>query len=276
MRVLSRRLYQRLLPLYLWWFSQPLVMRFVAPEHLGLEARYSPVGRGINRDMLLQDQRLQSVVVIGADSSGELLLRLRATSDLVACVDLYAKENVAAAALDWERVAERGVGFVVGDASVMPLRDRSVDLFYSESVLEHVQDVEALMKEAARVVRPGGEFAALFGPLWFTHGGPHIGELAYDHLLLSREEFFHRASRIGNRWQVRWIEKDFYNRLTIDDYLAIFRRDFDVELVALAGSPDGRRYARSHPEQWRELEQRHGRRALLTRLVAVRLTRRST
>jgi SAM-dependent methyltransferase len=52
---------------------------------------------------------------------------------------------------------------IVGDALTV-LRDLdagTVDAIYSEHFLEHLDDPEALLEEASRVLRPGGEFRAV-------------------------------------------------------------------------------------------------------------------
>jgi SAM-dependent methyltransferase len=52
--------------------------------------------------------------------------------------------------------AERGIDVVRGDATCLPVPDRSVDLVMSTDVWEHVEDDETVAAESFRVLRPGG------------------------------------------------------------------------------------------------------------------------
>lgn len=45
---------------------------------------------------------------------------------------------------------------VIGDAMRLPLQDGSVDLMFSSGVFEHINNPELAMKEALRVLKPGG------------------------------------------------------------------------------------------------------------------------
>lgn len=62
------------------------------------------------------------------------------------------EQSPAAAAL----VRARGLDVVRGDATALPFADRSFDLVMSTDVWEHVEDHEAVAREAFRVCRPGG------------------------------------------------------------------------------------------------------------------------
>lgn len=55
---------------------------------------------------------------------------------------------------------------ICGDARQIPLTDASVDLAYSRSVFEHLQDPLTVLREARRVLRPGGQFFILTPNLW--------------------------------------------------------------------------------------------------------------
>jgi SAM-dependent methyltransferase len=62
---------------------------------------------------------------------------------------------------------------VYGDVTCFPLRDGSVDLFMSSSVLEHVVDPEKGVSEMARVLRPSGLVYAEIPFMRAFHMAPH-------------------------------------------------------------------------------------------------------
>jgi ubiquinone/menaquinone biosynthesis C-methylase UbiE len=59
------------------------------------------------------------------------------------------------------RAAGADVEYVEGQAEVLPFEDESVDVLRSERVLQHVDDPAAVVKEMARVLRPGGRIALI-------------------------------------------------------------------------------------------------------------------
>ncbi len=60
---------------------------------------------------------------------------------------------------------DRFVGVLRGDATRLPFADGSFDGVITSEVLEHIQDDVAALAEMARVLRPGGVFAATV-PSW--------------------------------------------------------------------------------------------------------------
>jgi 2-polyprenyl-6-hydroxyphenyl methylase/3-demethylubiquinone-9 3-methyltransferase len=54
------------------------------------------------------------------------------------------------------QAAAHGVRPVVGDATALPLPDRCADVVVAGEILEHVTDLAAAVREACRVLRPGG------------------------------------------------------------------------------------------------------------------------
>ena len=73
--------------------------------------------------------------------------------------------NAAMLGVGRDRAAARaqvdGVAFVVADAEMLPLPDRSVDVVSIAFGLRNVTDKPAALREARRVLRPGGRFACL-------------------------------------------------------------------------------------------------------------------
>ena len=58
-----------------------------------------------------------------------------------------------------ERFRQEGLAgeFQIGDAEQLSFPDDSFDLFYSHGVLHHTPDIDRAIREARRVLRPGGE-----------------------------------------------------------------------------------------------------------------------
>lgn len=98
-------------------------------------------------------------------------------------------------------------GFALGDATSVPLPDASVDVWCSAFMVRNVPDLDAALREALRVLRPGGRLAVLeiprmdHGPLrpfarfHFKQVVPRLGRLitghrsAYAYLPLSVDHF---------------------------------------------------------------------------------------
>jgi 2-polyprenyl-6-hydroxyphenyl methylase/3-demethylubiquinone-9 3-methyltransferase len=54
------------------------------------------------------------------------------------------------------QAAEHGVTAIQGDATALPLADGCADVVCAGEILEHVTDLRAAVREACRVLRPGG------------------------------------------------------------------------------------------------------------------------
>jgi SAM-dependent methyltransferase len=80
-----------------------------------------------------------------------------------------------------EGVGER-VTFAVGDTRLLDFADQSFDAVVAHTLLSHVDDPLAVVKEAARVVKPGGViglFDGDYASLTFGNANPDRGK-AYD------------------------------------------------------------------------------------------------
>lgn len=85
-----------------------------------------------------------------------------------------------------ERLAEH-LNFLAGDVRTLNFADGSFDAVVAHTLLSHVEDPLAVLKEAARVVRPGGTIGVFDGDyasLTFDHPDPVKGK-AYDEALIS-------------------------------------------------------------------------------------------
>jgi SAM-dependent methyltransferase len=102
------------------------------------------------------------------------------------------------------------IEFRLGGSRSIPVEDASVDLIFSEDVVEHLEDPEATFREWWRVLAAGGNVALSFGPLWYHPHGVHLWEIfpaPWNHVLFS-ERTCVRARNIlkddgntGERWQ---------------------------------------------------------------------------
>jgi SAM-dependent methyltransferase len=74
-------------------------------------------------------------------------------------------------------------GALIADASNLPLPDGSVDGVLCSNLLEHTPDAEAVLREVARILRPGG-WAYVSWTNWYSPWGGH--DMTPYHYLGSR------------------------------------------------------------------------------------------
>lgn len=80
----------------------------------------------------------------------------------------------------------------------LPLDDTSIDLICCFDVLEHIMDLEAILREWRRVLRPGGRVWIWWSP-WRGPYGHHVESLIplpWVHLLFSERTLFATCARL--------------------------------------------------------------------------------
>jgi arsenite methyltransferase len=115
------------------------------------------------RDRVLENVRSGDVVVDVGAGTGLLTLgaveRVGLDGDVIAIdISVDALEQLRAL------TAAPNISYLVGQADVLPLRDESVDVVTTRSVLIYVQDKAEAVREFARVLRSAGR-ASLFEPI---------------------------------------------------------------------------------------------------------------
>jgi SAM-dependent methyltransferase len=169
------------------------------------------------------------------------------------------------------------------------LKDGEIDICVSDAVFEHCRDLNAVLAESHRVLKPGGRLYAGYGPLWFCAGGDHYsgrGGLvtAYNHVALPPAAYKayveeYRRSTEGFQDGYRYVELDLFSKLTTTEYLARFREaGFDVDAVVLELNSEALTFRSSFPQQFNAvIDATRGRCSsddLVIKANLVRLTRR--
>ncbi len=220
----------------------------------------------LRRTSQLVPLRAADVLVLGAGRGEELRLWEQQAPRTLTAVDYFAHPG------DWSAHALAATRFAAMDVRTLAFADDSFDLVASTALLEHVAGIEDLVREMARVTRPGGLVFANFGPLFYTHGGAHfLG--SYEHLWMTDAQFdaylVARGIAFEQEEALHWLRNGMFSRRTYDEYLALFDGHFDTEHVTLAVSPEALRFRREQPEQWRALCERYAERDLLTFAMTV-------
>jgi SAM-dependent methyltransferase len=105
----------------------------------------------------------------------------------------------------------RNVRFARADGTVLPFRNGSFDLVLSHSVIEHVADPLAYLKEARRVLAPGGAMLLNTAP-YLSSSGSHLPRYRLPlplplHLVAGRRAAFAIACWVG-RNKPHWFDAD--------------------------------------------------------------------
>ena len=88
--------------------------------------------------------------------------------------------------------------FAVGVGEQLPFRDQSFDVILSYDVFEHVDDLNCVLRECYRVLRPGGQLYALFPPYYGprAHHLDFITTLPFLHHIFSPSVLVQAANSI--------------------------------------------------------------------------------
>jgi SAM-dependent methyltransferase len=94
--------------------------------------------------------------------------------------------------------ADSRICFTVGVGEYLPFRDESFSAIVSYDVFEHVNDLDCVLKECFRVLRPGGRLYSLFPPYYGprAHHLDFITTLAFLHHVFAPSVLVEAANSI--------------------------------------------------------------------------------
>ncbi|CAN5854762.1 hypothetical protein BH24ACI5_BH24ACI5_11940 [soil metagenome] len=122
---------------------------------------------------------------------GGMPLSLAEEARLVVGIDPAERFQEAGVRLGRER-SLANLHFALGDGMYLPFRDGTFDLVLSHAVIEHVADAPLYLREAARVLAPGGRMYLSTAP-YLSFAGAHLPRLKVPvplHLIAGRRVAF--------------------------------------------------------------------------------------
>lgn len=118
------------------------------------------------------------VVDIGCGAAGKSLYYASCGAKEVIGVDILEKYREEAEGLAKKLKLEDRFRFIAADATKLPFEEGSIDTIIMNDAMEHVDDPEAILTEALRVLKPGGRLYVNFPP--YNHPfGAHLKDAIY-------------------------------------------------------------------------------------------------
>ena len=136
------------------------------------------------------------------------------------------------------------------------------DIVTCNAVFEHCRNLNKVLRELHRVLRPGGGVASIFCPLYTSYGGDHFSgnrnfRDGYNHLLLEPRAYQEYLDSfpspiVQNSEQDgrTWINLGLLSKLRLDDYLTLFKEIFRIKFLALTVDPRALKFKRKYPKLW--------------------------
>jgi SAM-dependent methyltransferase len=179
------------------------------------------------------DVKRATVLVQGTGSGWDVLTWARFRPKRIIATDVFAFESwdeiSRYCAARWNVPCEFRQATLENQSFLM---DGSVDVCVSDAVFEHCKDLDGVLTESRRVLKPGGRLYAAYGPLWFCGGGDHYSgrgglQNLYNHLVLPTAEYKTYVSdsrQDSEPFQdgYRYITLDLFSKLTTGQYLEAF------------------------------------------------------
>ncbi len=143
------------------------------------------------------------------------------------------------------RAVASGASFAAMDAGRLGFVDGSFDYVFSFNSFEHFPDPECVLREALRVLRPGGYLYLDFGPVWLSPKGAHQFQtisVPYVECLFTKEMLTEYAAAndielMGFYWMNEWplsryreLWERYSDRMERVAYYEIFNADH-VDLI---------------------------------------------
>jgi len=141
--------------------------------------------------------RGRRVLDAGCGNGGETAAYAEDEPAAIVGIELYEKHVRAAIRFAADKNI-RNIHFLPADCAALPFKDASFDTIIMHDVFEHLQHPDAVLRECARVLAPGGRMYFSFGPLWYSPYGGHMfffTLVPWAHLFVPERTIFNARSR---------------------------------------------------------------------------------
>ncbi len=125
----------------------------------------------------------------------------------------------------------KNINFLCASAELVPLKDSSFDYYIISFGIRNVTDIKKTLKEAYRLLKPGGRFMCLeFSKInneiidkfysFYSNLIPHIGKLVagdekpYEYLIQSIKDFYNQEQLLDLMKEAKFINNEYRNLTT--------------------------------------------------------------
>jgi SAM-dependent methyltransferase len=146
----------------------------------------------------------------------------------------------------------------------IPIEIPKADLLLSFAVLEHLKELDVSLEKISHFLKPDGQFASIWGPMWYSYSGDHIaGELGlehgFDHILLGAVDYFEfykghpRNRETYKKGGKGWLELGLTNFALYSEYMNSLQKIFgSTKYLLWTLSEEALEFKKLCPEKWKK------------------------